>query len=109
MVNVKFYSKEHLAVTFDGFEDEVGVGMPLETVIGENIHVFISGIMIIHPSKNKKGASVEEKSLMWSLNTQTLRCKKGLENVFFKNTCCRVNTHSNSSLATASHKLNLVT
>lgn len=38
MANVKFYSKEHLAVTCDAFEDQAGVAMPLKTVIlGENI------------------------------------------------------------------------
>lgn len=66
MANVKFYSKEHLAVTCDGFEDYVGVTIPLKTVmLGENIHVRISSILVIHPSKRKKKkASVEEKRVI---------------------------------------------
>lgn len=48
--------------------------------------MLTSSTMIIHPSNNnkKKWSSVEEKRLIYSLNTQTVRCKKGLETVLLK-------------------------
>lgn len=59
MANVKLCSKEHLVMGL-----RIKLVWQLKTVVEENIHVLISSVMITHPSKNKKRASVEGKRLI---------------------------------------------